>query len=218
MRAKSILTLLLGLFAAVAVILVARQAVRGAAPEVPAAVQSAAVLPVPVEAKAPEAAAPAPAVIEPVAATEDAAVPAPAAPVAAPKPRAEKPTVAEKPKEAVPAAVTPQHKVVAMYFHGDVRCVTCRKVEAYAREAVEEGFREQVAAGLVEFRPVNVDREENKHFIQDYQLMNKSVVVVDEAGGSVTRWVKLDNVWGLVGNREAYFLYVQDAVRAYVEN
>jgi hypothetical protein len=112
----------------------------------------------------------------------------------------------------------PAHKIVAMYFHGDVRCATCRKVEAYAKEAVETGFAEQLAAGLVEFRPVNVEREENRHFIQDYQLTNKSVVVADEVDGNVKRWVKLDNVWALVGNHDAYLVYVQDAVRAYVEN
>lgn len=105
-----------------------------------------------------------------------------------------------------------------MYFHGNVRCATCRKVEAYAREAVEEGFTEQIAAGVVEFRPVNVEQPENRHFIEDYQLTSKSVVVAEVVGGSVARWVKLDNVWGLVGNHDAYLVYVQDAVRAYVEN
>lgn len=62
------------------------------------------------------------------------------------------------------------------------------------------------------------EQPENRHFIQDYQLTNKSVVVVEEVGGTVARWVKLDNVWGLVGNHDAYLAHVQDAVRAYVEN
>ncbi|MBI2213073.1 MAG: hypothetical protein HYU52_05440 [Acidobacteria bacterium] len=111
----------------------------------------------------------------------------------------------------------PARKVVATYFHGDVRCITCRKVEAYAREAVEEGFKPQVAAGSVEFRAVNLDVAENAHFVQDFQLTNKSVVVTEEVNGVVGRWAKLDNVWGLVGNRDAYRHYVQDAVQGFLE-
>ena len=104
-----------------------------------------------------------------------------------------------------------------MYFHGDVRCATCRKVEAYAKEAVESGFGPQIEAGLVEFRAINVEAPGNRHFVDDFQLVSRSVVVIDEADGEVQRFVKLDNVWGLVGNHDAYLSYVQDAVRGYLE-
>jgi hypothetical protein len=119
---------------------------------------------------------------------------------------------------AVPAnAPAQKHRVIATYFHGNVRCATCRKVEAYAREAVEEGFRSEIEAGVVEFRAVNVDAPENAHFIEDYRLTNKSVVVTEEVDGVVARWAKLDEVWGFVGNHDVYLAYVQDAVRGYLE-
>lgn len=222
MRAKWILNAALGLFVVIAVALVARQAMPGRepAPAPPAAtsvVASAVPQPVALADPAPETTTVAsqPSSTFSVATTST-SEPTASAPPATPV-KALAPVTITSPKEK-PAVVTPQHKVVAMYFHGDIRCATCRKVEAYAKEAVEEGFPDKIAAGGVEFRAVNVEQPENRHFIQDYQLTNKSVVVVDEVGGSVARWVKLDNVWGLVGNREAYHLYVQDAVRAYVEN
>ena len=122
--------------------------------------------------------------------------------------------------QAVPPASPSKHsrRVVATYFHGNVRCPTCRKVESYAREAVEEGFQPQVAAGTVEFRAVNTDETQNVHFVEDYELINKSVVVTEELDGKVARWVKLDEVWSLVGKREAYQHYVQDAGRGYLES
>lgn len=128
-------------------------------------------------------------------------------------------------KPLTPAASAPSpaepskqvRRVVATYFHGNVRCATCRKIESYAREAVEEGFKTEVASGAVEFRAVNLDEAGNAHFIQDYQLVNKSVVVTEELDGKVARWAKLDEVWSLVGNRDAYHHYVQDAVRGYLE-
>lgn len=115
------------------------------------------------------------------------------------------------------SAPAEKRRIVATYFHGNVRCTTCRKVEAYAREAVEEGFRPEVAAGVVEFRAVNVEVAENAHFVEAYRLTNKSVIVTEEVNGVVARWAKLDEVWGLVGNRDAYLGYVRDAVRGYLE-
>jgi hypothetical protein len=222
MRARPILNLILGLFVVAAVAMVGWQARSGRAvvpspaPPSPRAEAS-------VAARRADPADAAGGVVAPKQSAAEAVVElpvraAPAAPIDSaaaavpPKPATRK--VAVKKLEPAP----PVRRIVAMYFHGDVRCVTCRKVEAYAKEAVETGFAEQLAAGVVEFRAVNVDREENRHFIQDYQLTNKSVVVADEVDGSVKRWVKLDNVWALVGNHDAYLVYVQDAVRAYVEN
>lgn len=135
-------------------------------------------------------------------------------------PPATKPTVEKRPAPVAvaPASVSaPAHKVVATYFHGNIRCATCRKVEAYAREAVEQGFAREIADGTVEFRAVNVEEPHNEHFISDFQLTSKSVVVTDETDGVVQRWVKLDDVWRLVGDHDAYLTYVQDGVRGYME-
>ncbi len=222
MRVKPILNLALGLFVVAAVVLIGWQSMSGRSPLAISAPGSAREDPsASGTASDPEHSATATAV--PMQAVAAPAVGTLAVETPTPPIESSAAAVLEKPatKEVVatdPKVVTPTHKIVAMYFHGDVRCSTCRKVEAYAKEAVETGFGEQVAAGVVEFRPVNVEREENRHFIQDYQLTNKSVVVADEVDGNVKRWVKLDDVWTLVGNRAAYLNYVQDAVRAYVEN
>lgn len=210
MRPKTLLRLALGSFVLAALGFVGWQSIASrtpSAPVPPPARITASVLPVAQDAASSEAPAP--------------VRPAPVAESPSGQPASTGvPAIAERRESpaSAPVAVATPHKVVATYFHGDVRCATCRKVEAYAKEAVEAGFGEQIAGGLVEFRAVNVDREENRHFIQDYQLTSRSVVVTDTVDGTVERWVKLDDVWGLVGNHDAYLVYVQDAVRAYVEN
>lgn len=212
MRLKRVLTGVLLTFVVLALAFVVRD-VRGPKETAPGAdaANMAASLPEPQVVEASPSIAPAedPPIVRSVAAARP--TPEPAMPVANITRQAARPAVA---KEAVPAAV---HKVVATYFHGNIRCPTCRKVEAYAREAVDEGFAPQIATGAVEFRAVNVDDAANRHFIEDFQLTNKSVVVTDEVDGAVLRWVKLDEVWSLVGNRGAYVTYVQDGVRGYLE-
>jgi hypothetical protein len=213
MRAKSIIASLLGLFVVLAIVMVAKDARAPKAP-VPQVVAASAI---------PAGALRLPAVAPddplPPDATVDSSKSEPAVGTAR-----QAASTAERAAPPVPVAARekttaqPAHvrKVVATYFHGNVRCVTCRKVEAYAQEAVQDAFEQQIAAGTVEFRAVNVEEDANRHFIQDYQLVSKTLVVTEEVDGAVARWAKLDDVWTLVNDRTAFFRYVQGGVRNYV--
>jgi len=110
----------------------------------------------------------------------------------------------------------PDRTVVAYYFHGNFRCQTCRKIEAYSRMAVENGFPEDLKARRLEWRVTNVEEPGNEHFIQDYQLFSKSLVLVAKEGSKQTRWKNLQEVWTLVGDEEAFIQYVQDEIRAFL--
>jgi len=101
-----------------------------------------------------------------------------------------------------------EHKVVVYYFHGDKRCRTCLSIEAYTREAIEEGFPGQLGSGDLELRVVNVDESENGHFVQDFGLTTKSVIIAEFRGGTQERWKNLDMIWEYVGDREIFIDYV----------
>jgi len=106
--------------------------------------------------------------------------------------------------------------VVAYYFHGNFRCPTCRKIEALSREAVESGFPEDLKAGRLEWRVINVEEPGNEHFVKDYQLFSKALVLVAKEGSKQTRWKNLQEVWTLVGDKEGFITYVQAEIRAYL--
>jgi len=108
-------------------------------------------------------------------------------------------------------------KFVAYYFHGNMRCVTCRTIEAYTQEAVETGFPEALKDGRLQFRVVNIEKPGNEHFVQDYQLATRSVVLVQFANGKQEQWKNLPRVWELVRDKEAFLKYVQDEMRSYLE-
>jgi hypothetical protein len=223
MRAKQAFTFLLTGFVIVAIAFVVIGDYRKDAPATEGVV-AAAVAPAnpsPAEASEPTAAALRAEVTSEAADAVGSPPPVPAEAVAVtPEPVKALPVTPKGEPAASVAAAAPQQesrRVVATYFHGNVRCYTCRKVEEYAREAVEEGFRREIAEGLVEFRAINVEEPANRHYVQDYRLMTRSVVVTSEVDGAVEQWTRLDQVWTLVGNRGAYVDYVQDAVRGYLE-
>jgi hypothetical protein len=108
-------------------------------------------------------------------------------------------------------------KLVVYYFHGDARCVTCRKFEALTEEIMRTRFAEDVRRGRVEYRVVNVDDRANSHFVADYGLFTKSVVLSDVRDGDQTRWKNLDKIWEKVRDEAAYRRYIEDEVRSFLK-
>jgi hypothetical protein len=117
------------------------------------------------------------------------------------------------------AAQSPaQHKVVAYYFHTNTRCSTCIKIEQFSKEAIEQGFPEEMKNGTLEMRIINYEDPMNRHFMQDYKLVSKSLVLVNLVNGKQTKWTNLKLVWQLTGHKNAFLNYVRKEVRGYLSN
>jgi hypothetical protein len=118
-----------------------------------------------------------------------------------------------KQKDASPSS----DKVFAYYFHGDRRCTTCRKLEAYSGEAFQVGFKTEIADSTLVWRAVNYDRKENKHFIDDYKLYTKTLILSHVRGGKEIEWVNLDKIWQLVRDKDKFIRYVQTETRKFLD-
>ena len=115
-----------------------------------------------------------------------------------------------------PAADAPTPQIVAYYFHGDMRCSTCRKIEAYSDEAINQGFAKELASNQMEWKVVNTDQAENKHFVKDFALVTKSVVLVEYKDDKVVRFENLGKIWQLVGDKDDFTKYVQDETKKFI--
>jgi hypothetical protein len=114
------------------------------------------------------------------------------------------------------AQPTVQHKVIAYYFHTNARCDTCIKIEKYSHEAIENGFPYELKNGTLELRVVNYEQQENRHFMKEYKLVSKSLVLVNLVNGKQTKWTNLKLVWQLTGRKDAFLNYVRKEVRGYL--
>ena len=103
-------------------------------------------------------------------------------------------------------------KLVAYYFHPTQQCVTCRTIQAYAKEAIEGKYGDLLKAGVIEWRPLNVEQRPYNHFIQDYQLVTSSLVLVKFNNGKKDKWRTLDKAWTLVRKKGEFIQYVQSNV------
>jgi hypothetical protein len=109
-------------------------------------------------------------------------------------------------------------KLIVYYIHGTRRCVNCQNFEAYTKEVLDSTFAKQLESGAIEWQSVNSDEEGNRHFIYDYQLFTKSVVLSEVQDGKELRWKYLDKGFDLVrgGDKKQFMKYIQDEITAFI--
>ena len=108
-------------------------------------------------------------------------------------------------------------KVIAYYFHGNYRCASCTKIEKYSRDAISRYFDNEIKQGFLTFKTVNTDLSENKHFLQDYQLYTKSLVLIAVKNNKTLKWKNLDKTWQHLNNKDDFYKYVQTETKKFLE-
>jgi hypothetical protein len=132
---------------------------------------------------------------------------APAAPAPAPKPG----------KIVASARRAAAQVVIARYCHGHARCSNCLKIENYSREAIETGLRRDLDSGRLRFEVVNVEEPANRHYVQDYGLYTKSLVLVAQSGGQELRHKVLNDVWNYLSDKAAFQAYVRSETEKFLQ-
>ncbi len=98
-------------------------------------------------------------------------------------------------------------KLVAYYFHPTARCVTCRNIEAYSIEAINEW--EKKTGKKVIWKELNIEDSVNEHYVEEYSLEFSSLVVAKFDGGNRKKWKNLDETWKLVNDKETFIKYIK---------
>jgi len=112
--------------------------------------------------------------------------------------------------------VTMSPEVVAFYFHRTIRCRSCLDIEEWARQAIEMHFSGELAAGLVEWRAVNIEEPGNEHYEKDYELRTQSLILIRMKDGKPTEWKNLKSVWELLGDHARMTEYVRAEVLSFL--
>ncbi|MEA2061050.1 MAG: nitrophenyl compound nitroreductase subunit ArsF family protein [Thermodesulfobacteriota bacterium] len=103
-------------------------------------------------------------------------------------------------------------RLVVTYFHTTFRCPTCHRIENYSNHAIHANFENQLQSGKIVWQVINVDKPENKHFIKEYQLYSKHLIVSQVKDGKTVRWKDLKKVWMLVRSEKKFEDYVKTEI------
>jgi len=113
---------------------------------------------------------------------------------------------------AVSDASASANDIVVYYFFTNFRCASCFKIETFTKQALDENFVQELNQKKILWRPVNTDIPQNAHFVNDFQLYTKSIVLVQLENGKVKRWKNLPKIWQLLNDQDAFTEYITDEI------
>ena len=108
-------------------------------------------------------------------------------------------------------------KIIIYYFHASIRCETCNKIEDLTVKAVKDKFSKKLADKTIELKVINIDEDENKHFIKKYDLYMQTVVLAKISDKKEIKHKSLDKVWDLVESKEKFYTYIQDEINTFMK-
>jgi hypothetical protein len=109
-------------------------------------------------------------------------------------------------------------KIIAYYFHGTYRCPSCKTIEEWSHDAIKNSFQEELKNGRLVWKALNIEDVQYRHFVKNYSLYTKSLIISEMNGEKEIRWKNLDKVWQLLRNQEKFFSYVKGEIKKYLEN
>ena len=78
-------------------------------------------------------------------------------------------------------------------------------------------FAEEIKNGKLVFKALNTDEKENKHFLKEYNLFTKAVILSKISNGKEVRSKNLQKIWHLVRDEFKYKDYIVNEVTAFLK-
>lgn len=107
-------------------------------------------------------------------------------------------------------------RILAYYFHPTARCVTCRNIEAYSIEAINEW--EESSGIKVAWKELNIEDSIYEHYVNEYNLEFSSLVIARFTEGRTDKWKNLEDTWKLVNDKESFKKYVKFELNQFIKN
>ena len=120
----------------------------------------------------------------------------------------------QSPVANMPAA---EPELIVYYMDMGKDCTTCLNLESYTREALDTHYAADLASGRIQWRTTDLDDPANAHFIDEFGLYTKSVVLVHFENGEQIRFDSLSRIWELVYDKDAYVAYIRDEVKGFLD-
>ena len=107
--------------------------------------------------------------------------------------------------------------IKVVYFHTDYRCETCTNLENYSKETIDKYFGKELKSGKIKWKTINYEKKGNEHYVDDFNLFNKSLVMLKYVDGKMTEWKNCEKIWEKVFEKDEYIEYVKDEINSYLK-
>jgi hypothetical protein len=102
--------------------------------------------------------------------------------------------------------------LTVFFFHGDIRCPTCRAIESQSLETVLSYYASQWQNGAIVWKVLNYEQPDAAALTKEFEIIVPTVVLAKMKSGRIDDWKRLDKVWTLVGDKSAFAKYLRDEI------
>lgn len=107
-------------------------------------------------------------------------------------------------------------KLVIYYFHTNYRCKTCNKFESLTKDVLEQDFKGFGDKGKIEFKLINIENEPNKHYIDEYKIVTKTLIMSLEEKKLELQWKNLNKIWELIRDDDKFKNYIRQEIKMFL--
>ena len=93
--------------------------------------------------------------------------------------------------------------------------MTCLRIESEAKRVVEAEFAAELARGTLRWSAVNM--EEHPEVVEQYDLVQPTLILVRHVNGEAGQWIALGDTWALVRYAARFSMYIVDSFRVFLE-
>lgn len=102
--------------------------------------------------------------------------------------------------------------LVVYYFHSNTRCPTCQAIESQSYETVQAEFAQQLDNGEIVWKTLNYEEPSASELATKFEIQMPVVVLARMKEGQIQDWNRLDQVWGVVGDKPAFAEYIRTEI------
>jgi thiol-disulfide isomerase/thioredoxin len=110
-----------------------------------------------------------------------------------------------------------QDGVKVYYFHSNTRCTNCLNIEAYAHEAVENYFADELKNRKIVWQVINYETPGNAHYAKEYEIAFPIIVLSMFKDGKQVKWIGLKEVVDNIGDKATFTQLMQKSIQEFLE-
>ncbi len=108
------------------------------------------------------------------------------------------------------------NQVVVYYFHRKFRCQSCEILESTLMSTIQVTYSNHFGAGRLAMCIINVDDPENRFYLEQFEILGNSIVIVEKRGGVVSRYKNLESIWNVSEDRDAVTQLLRNEVAEFL--
>lgn len=107
-------------------------------------------------------------------------------------------------------------KILLVKFHGNTQCQSCINLGKFAEATINKNFGEQVQAGSISYRNINVEETPNDELVLKVQPTHASLYMIVNVDGK-ERFEELVQAWYYTSDQSAYEAYLTPIINRALE-